>query len=233
MHPKDPIAVRNLFNSTASTYDILNDLFSFGLHRVWKKKLLQWINPSSGEYWLDLCCGTGDMAFSLAKLLGPKGHVLAIDIAEETLAVARKRSVYRENPSITWLQTDVVNTGLVSNSFDGAIMAYGLRNLYDPEAALEEIYRILKPGSKVGLLDFNRMVKGSQGECFQTFYLRRIVVPIASSFGLRDHYEYLEESLKTFLLGEEQERLALEVGFTKATYRKLAWGQMGALCLTV
>ncbi len=231
MHFKDPIAVRRLFNSTSSKYDLLNDLLSFGLHRVWKKQTLKWLNPRPGEYWLDLCCGTGDMAISLAKLLGPEGKVLGIDNAENTLNIARKRTVSRKNMSILWLEGDVINTKLVPKSFDGAVMAYGLRNLYDPKAGLYEIYRLLKPGSKVGILDFNRMVKGSIGESFQKFYLRKVVVPVASLFGLSDHYAYIEKSLRTFPEGKEQESLALEVGFAQATYKKLAWGQMGVLLL--
>ena len=233
MRPRDPKAVEELFNSAAYSYDLLNDLLSFGLHRIWKRQLLKWINPQSGEYWLDLCCGTGDMAFALAKALGPNGLVVGIDNADKPLAFARKRNSSKQYLSISWQKADALKTGLAANSFDGAVMAYGLRNLYDPKAGLEEIYRILKPGSKAGLLDFNRMIKGSIGELFQTFYLRKIVVPIAGLFGLHEHYAYLEKSLSLFPFGVEQERIALEVGFSQATYKKLAWGQMGALLVRV
>ena len=85
----EPDKVKNLFNELSPYYDFLNDFFSFGLHRLWKKKLLTLLNPIKGENWIDLCCGTGDLTISIANLISPMGKVVGIDCAEETLLLAK------------------------------------------------------------------------------------------------------------------------------------------------
>ena len=92
MRPGNPSDVENLFDEVASTYDLLNDLLSLGLHRIWKRQLLLLIQPKQGESWIDLCCGTGDLALALARVLRPSGRVLGIDSASEPLELATRRS---------------------------------------------------------------------------------------------------------------------------------------------
>ncbi len=232
MKPGDPQSVRNLFNAVAPNYDNLNDLFSFGLHRLWKRQLLNWVRPMPGENWLDLCCGTGDLALSLAHLVGPGGTVIGIDSALQPLDLAKRRAAKKTLLSLSWLKDDVLATSLPSNYFDGAVMAYGLRNLAQPAAGLKEVRRLLKKGARAGILDFNSLPNGSLKADFQKFYLRKLVVPIAAKFGLRDEYAYLEQSLRVFPNGSTQKRLASEAGFELVSYRQLACGQMGALLLT-
>ena len=162
MRPGDPLAVKQLFDSISEKYDLLNDVFSFGLHRIWKKQLLTCLNPSTGENWIDLCCGTGDLTLSLAHLVKPSGTVLGIDFSHSQILRASKRSFFKPSVPISWLERDVLQTGLPSAAFDGVVMAYGLRNLQDPEAGIKEIYRLLKPGARAGILDFNRPIEGSK-----------------------------------------------------------------------
>ncbi len=231
MKPRDPKAIKELFDSVSSRYDFLNDLFSFGLHRLWKRKLLIWLAPSTGEKWIDLCCGTGDLTVSIARLVGPSGSALGLDFSEAQIFIAKKRSASKPDLSLSWLSRDALNTCLPPSSFDGVVMAYGLRNLQDPEVGLNEIFRLLKPGAKAGVLDFNRSEEGSKTSFFQKFYLRRLVVPIASILGLREEYAYLEKSLQNFPSGFDQREIALNIGFKEAEYRLLAAGQMGALLL--
>ncbi|KGG12966.1 MULTISPECIES: bifunctional demethylmenaquinone methyltransferase/2-methoxy-6-polyprenyl-1,4-benzoquinol methylase UbiE [Prochlorococcus] len=231
MRYRDPLLVKQLFNSVAPSYDILNDIFSFGLHRLWKKQLLNLLQPSIGEKWLDLCCGTGDLSIYLSSRLGNTGSIIGVDFSPEQINFAKKRAFKKSLQSITWLKADVLNSGLQQNEFDGIVMAYGLRNLSAPEHGLREIKRLLKPGSRAGLLDFNRTIEGSTSFHFQRFYLRKFVVPIASILGLHEQYSYLEESLKNFPNGSEQEKIALNLGFQKASYRVIAGGQMGILLL--
>ncbi|WP_320677304.1 bifunctional demethylmenaquinone methyltransferase/2-methoxy-6-polyprenyl-1,4-benzoquinol methylase UbiE [Prochlorococcus sp. MIT 1300] len=231
MRNSDPKSIEQLFDEIAPSYDKLNDLLSLGLHRIWKRQLLGWLKPTQGESWLDLCCGTGDLALVLAGRVRPSGHVLGLDSSSEQLSLAKKRSNKKPSLNISWLQADALNTGLSSDCFDGAVMAYGLRNLSNPTLGLKEMQRILKPGARAGILDFNRLLNDSFAAKFQKLYLRNFVVPIASTLGLRDQYAYLEESLKEFSDGQEQEKMALEVGFSEAVHLKLAFGQMGVLLL--
>ncbi len=224
-------SVEDLFDEVAPQYDRLNDLLSLGLHRLWKKQLIDWLQPSKGQKWLDICCGTGDLSFALAKRIGPTGEVVSIDSASQTLAIAKKRSLKKSAHAINWLKTDALDTGLEGNHFDGAVMAYGLRNLSDPFKGLNEMCRVLKKGAKAAVLDFNRLEEGSIGWKFQRFYLRNIVVPIASLSNLKSQYEYLEKSLEHFPKGSIQEELAHDAGFSWATYQVIAGGQMGILWL--
>ena len=230
MKPGNAKAIEEMFNSISSKYDFLNDMFSFGLHRFWKKKLLKILNPTFGERWIDLCCGTGDMAILLARYMKSSRNITGIDSASQALLVARKRS--KENySSIQWIKGDAVKTKLPSNQFDGLLMAYGLRNLSSSDAGLKEALRILKPGGKAGILDFNSFEGVSIQGLFQKIYLSFYVVPIASLFGLGKEYSYIKRSLVNFPSGSKQIQLALSVGFKKAEYKTLAMGQMGILLL--
>jgi demethylphylloquinol methyltransferase len=229
--PGDPAAVEQLFNAVAPRYDRLNDLLSLGLHRVWKRQLLAWLRPCPGERWLDLCCGTGDLALLLASRLRPGGEVLGMDAAVAPLQRAQQRSEQQPWLPVRWQQGDALHTGLASAGLDGVVIGYGLRNLADAAAGLAEVRRLLRPGGRAGVLDFNRQKAGGAGEAFQRAYLRRLVVPTAALVGLKEHYAYLEASLRRFPDGAAQEQLALEAGFRVARHRALAGGQMGLLLL--
>ena len=231
MKPGDPAAVEQLFDAVAPRYDQLNDWLSFGLHRQWKRQLVRSLQPQPGETWLDLCCGTGDLALELARCVRPGGRVVGLDAAAAPLELARQRQRRQPWLSLDWCQGDALQTGLASASVDGVVMAYGLRNLADPAAGLAEIHRLLKPGGRAGVLDFNRLPDETPAAAFQRFYLRRLVVPAAAAVGLRDEYAYLEESLKRFPDGQTQEQLAREAGFQTARHRGLVSGQMGLLLL--
>ena len=230
MKPANTRSIEEMFNSISSKYDLLNDVFSFGLHRFWKRKMLGILNPTLGEKWIDLCCGTGDMSILLSRHMKSSENIFGLDSAFQALLVAKERS--KENhSSIEWIHGDALKTNLPSHCFDGLLMAYGLRNLKSTEAGLREAFRILKPGARAGILDF-RSFKGSsiQG-LFQNIYLSLYVVPIASAFGLGKEYSYIKKSLVNFPSGSQQIQLALSAGFKKAEYRSLAMGQMGILFL--
>ena len=231
MKPGDPDAVEQLFDAVAPRYDRLNDLLSLGLHRQWKRQLVRALRPRAGESWLDLCCGTGDLALEIARCVRPNGAVTGLDAAAAPLARAQERQQRQPWLPVRFVQGDALDTGLPAACADGAVMAYGLRNLQNPAAGLKELRRLLKPGGRAGILDFNRLDPDDADGRFQRFYLRRLVVPIAASFGLREHYAYLEESWRNFPEGGEQERMALTAGFAVARHRSLVAGQMGLLLL--
>jgi demethylmenaquinone methyltransferase/2-methoxy-6-polyprenyl-1,4-benzoquinol methylase len=233
LKPGEPTAVRELFEEIAPRYDQLNDLLSLGLHRHWKRVVLARLAPRPGERFVDLCCGTGDLALLLAAAVRPGGEVLGLDAAVAPLELARQRSSTQPWLPVRWLQGDALATGLPSHAADGASMAYGLRNLADPAAGLAELHRLLRPGGRAVVLDFNRPdpadPQANRIQTFQRAYLRRIVVPVASLAGLHDQYAYLEASLQRFPTGPEQERLARAAGFTAARHLPLALCTMGLL----
>ncbi len=233
MKPGEPTAVRELFEEIAPRYDQLNDLLSLGLHRHWKRVVLSRLAPRPGERFVDLCCGTGDLALLLAAALRPGGEVVGLDAAAAPLALARQRASAQPWLPVRWLQGDALATGLPSHAADGAAMAYGLRNLADPAAGLAELHRLLRPGGRAVVLDFNRpdpaAPQAPRIQAFQRAYLQRIVVPVAGLAGLHDHYAYLEASLQRFPTGLEQERLARAAGFASARHIPMALGTMGRL----
>jgi demethylmenaquinone methyltransferase/2-methoxy-6-polyprenyl-1,4-benzoquinol methylase len=134
--PRDPAAVRGLFEQIAPRYDALNDVLSLGLHRVWKRQAMALLRPLPGQRLLDLCCGTGDLALLLAARVRPGGCVLGLDAAAAPLALARRRAARQPWLPIEWRQGDALATGLPDGWANGAVMAYGLRNLADPAAGV-------------------------------------------------------------------------------------------------
>ena len=230
IRPGDPEQVRDLFDRIAPSYDRLNDTLSLGLHRLWKRQAIAWLLPRPGQRLLDLCCGTGDLALVLAEKVRPGGLVLGLDAAAAPLQQARRRAGRRPWLPLEFRQGDALATGLPEGWADGAVIAYGLRNLADPAAGLRELRRLLRPGGRAAVLDFNRPQDPAGATAvFQRFYLRTLVVPLARRAGLEAQYAYLEDSLARFPTGAEQCQLALEAGFSAAEHRPLAGGQMGLL----
>jgi demethylmenaquinone methyltransferase/2-methoxy-6-polyprenyl-1,4-benzoquinol methylase len=234
LKPGDPEAVRELFERIAPRYDQLNDLLSLGLHRIWKRQAVAWLRPRPGQRLLDLCCGTGDLALILAAKVRPHGRVLGMDAAQAPLDLARGKASARPWLNLEWRQGDALATGLIDASMDGAVMAYGLRNLADPAAGLRELRRLLRPGARAAVLDFNRPDRASgisaqAAAAFQRFYLRQLVVPTAQLVGVPEEYAYLEASLEHFPLAPVQLELAHQAGFRQACHRPLAAGLMGIL----
>ena len=225
----DPGQISDLFDAIAPRYDQLNDLLSLGLHRLWKRQALLWLRPRPGQRLLDLCCGTGDLALVLASRVRPGGLVLGLDAAAAPLAIARRRGARQPWLPLQWQQGDALATGLAAGWADGAVMAYGLRNLADPAAGLVELRRLLRPGGRAVVLDFNRPDPASAAAAFQRLYLRRLVVPTARAVGLPEQYAYLEQSLARFPTAAGQEQLARAAGFAQARHRPLAGGLMGLL----
>lgn len=149
--------VEDLFGDIAPRYDLINDLQSFGLHRWWKRRLVQLAVVHAGNAALDLCCGTGDVALALARL-GAK--TTGLDFSQPMLNVARQR-LERENRagiplSLEWIQGDALNLPFTDQQFDAVTISYGLRNLADFHRGLAEMHRVAKPGGRLLVLDFGK-----------------------------------------------------------------------------
>ncbi len=224
--------IKEIFDRIAPIYDRLNNWLSLGQHRIWKLMTVKWSEPKLGDAALDVCCGSGDLALMLAKQVGVNGRVIGLDFASQQLAIARQRQMLYYPPlSIDWVEGDALELPFEDNYFDCATMGYGLRNVTNIPLCLRELHRVLKPGAKVAILDFNRPESPWIG-VFQQWYLQNIVVPTARHFEMTEEYAYIAPSLERFPTGTEQVKLASQAGFARATHYALAGGMMGVLALT-
>jgi len=223
--------ISNIFNKVSYKYDFFNNLFSLGLHFLWKRKLISLLKPKNGEEWADLCCGTGDMTFLLNELVTPRGKVFGIDISEKLLKIAQKKSNNLGDTIIYWKKKDIFDLDTKIRKFDGICMSYGLRNLKNVEDGIQKVFLLLKDNGRAGFLDFNHSKENSLPSIFQTLYLRFIVVPISALFNLKEEYSYIEKSIKDFPKGPKLIYLAKKIGFRKANYITLFGDQMGIFLL--
>ncbi|HLO88602.1 MAG TPA: bifunctional demethylmenaquinone methyltransferase/2-methoxy-6-polyprenyl-1,4-benzoquinol methylase UbiE [Nostocaceae cyanobacterium] len=224
--------VRTIFNRIAPVYDQLNDWFSLGQHRIWKEMTVKWSAAKPGNTCIDLCCGSGDLTFRLARRVGVTGKVYGVDFSPNLLENAKERAKnFYFASNITWVEADVLNLPFEDNQFDAATVGYGLRNVKDIPRCLQEIYRTLKPGGKAALLDFHRPSSQSL-RSFQQWYLDNLVVPLATNLGLKEEYAYISPSLDRFPIGQEQVELAQQAGFSDATHYPIANGMMGVLLVS-
>ena len=228
---KKNIEVKTIFNKISYRYDFLNSLLSFGLHKLWKKKLVDLLKPQQGEDWADLCCGTGDLAFLICKRVGPNGSITGIDSAKEILNIAKKKAEGVKNKFINWESKDILEIDEYSRNYDGICMSYGLRNLESVEKGIKKVFSLLNDKGRAGFLDFHHSRKNSLSNIFQKIYLRLVVVPISRVFNLSREYAYIEESISNFPKGNELILIAKEVGFERIEYRTIFFGQMGILIL--
>lgn len=224
-----PDEIKAIFARIAPQYDQFNFWLSLGQHQVWKAMTVKWSGARPGDRLLDVCCGSGDLAFQAAKTVGITGQVVGLDFCAELLAIAAQRQQQQYSQfSLQWQQGDALNLPFPDHSFDAATMGYGLRNVSDIPQALRELARVLKPNSKVAILDFHRP-QNPLVQHFQRWYLANIVVPLAQQWQLTEEYAYLQPSLDRFPTGREQVTLALKSGFSQAVYYPIANGLMGVL----
>ncbi|NES67912.1 MAG: bifunctional demethylmenaquinone methyltransferase/2-methoxy-6-polyprenyl-1,4-benzoquinol methylase UbiE [Okeania sp. SIO2D1] len=225
--------VQAIFNRIAPVYDQLNDSLSLGLHKIWKQMAVMWSEADDGHTCLDLCCGSGDLAWMLAKFAGRKGIVYGVDFSVQQLAIARNRKLplFGQISPINWVEADALNLPFADNYFDCATMGYGLRNVLDIPRCLQELYRVLKPNSKAAILDMHRP-STSVVRSFQQWYLDTVVVPVARNLDLTQEYAYISPSLTKFPTGQEQILIAYQAGFVNAKHYPIAGGMMGILVIT-
>lgn len=231
MNPVPSQQVQALFDEIAPVYDQLNAWLSLGQHRAWKHMAIRWANPKPNGLNVDLCCGSGDLTLITARTLRGQGKVIGIDFSRRQLDVAKTRA--QKLPwadAIEWIESDVLTLPLPDNAVDAITMSYGLRNVVDIPKALGEIYRVLKPGASAAILDFNRPTSAIMQQ-FQRWYLRQIVVPIASRFDLKEEYAYLETSIARFPTGSEQVELTTQAGFEAVRHYAIAADTMGILVM--
>lgn len=222
--------VRRNFSEIADTYDLYNDLITFGLHRYWKKKTVLSLNLSGRKNAsvLDLCCGSGDLTLLLAKNLGEGSEITALDFSPGMLAVLKKRigSLQSCNASINVREGDASDLSFQNDSSaDGVTIAFGLRNVSDRARTLAEIYRVLKPGARLAVLDTGK-VRVPVISFFHGLFFKKIVPLIGHLINGKKHemYEYLPASAEEYPGQEELKKELMKTGFTEVTYRNFLFG---------
>ena len=216
--------VRDVFDSVASRYDIMNDLMSGGLHRLWKRYTINQANVRPGHAVLDLAGGTGDLARAFADKVGSSGHIVLADINARMLIEGRKRLVdagVAGNLSIA--QVDAENLPFEDESFDCVTIAFGLRNVTNKEAALRSMLRVLKPGGKLLILEFSRPADEIK-PAYDLYSFR--VLPLIGKFVAKDEdsYRYLAESIRMHPDQETLLGMMKDAGYERCRYHNLAAG---------
>jgi demethylmenaquinone methyltransferase / 2-methoxy-6-polyprenyl-1,4-benzoquinol methylase len=221
------VAVRDMFTSIAPKYDLLNHVLSMNVDRYWWWRTARRFRPilrRKGSNVLDLCCGTGDMAFALYRAAGVEGAtVTGVDFSAAMLERARQKSA---NRPMNWVEADALNLPFENAKFDLVTSAFGFRNLANYDEGLREIYRVLSDGGEVGILDFGEP-KGLIGKFYQ-FYFRHVLPKIGTMLsGVAGPYAYLPASVSRFPSPEEMQQRMLAAGFRQASFTPYTFGIAG------
>ncbi|SFE75144.1 demethylmenaquinone methyltransferase [Sulfitobacter brevis] len=216
--------VRSLFSDVANKYDIMNDVMSMGIHRIWKEAMMDWLAPRPGQKLLDVAGGTGDVSFKFLARAG-SGHATVLDLTEGMLVEGRKRAEATSlADSLTWVSGDAMALPFEDNSFDVYTISFGIRNVTRPQEALNEAYRVLRPGGRLMVLEFSQLPNPAMQKAYDLYSFN--VIPrmgqiIANDY---DSYQYLVESIRNFPDQETFLGMVRAAGFANAKYRNLTMG---------
>lgn len=216
--------VNDLFAAVAPRYDLINDLQSFGMHRLWKRKLIKMAQVKPGSKALDLCCGTGDVAFALAA---QGAEVLGVDFSGPMLSVAKQRQARDGVEHVEFVRGDALKLPAADSSVDVLTISYGLRNLSDFEGGLKEMLRVLKPGGRLLVLDFG--VPDNTLWRFGYFQYLKWFVPVFGRLfcGDSDTHAYILKSLQNYPAQRGVEKLMLKLKCDQVQVVNLLGGVMG------
>ena len=215
--------VREVFDSVASRYDLMNDLMSAGIHRLWKSAFLDWLRPRPDMTLLDVGGGTGDIAFGFRKRGG--GKAVVCDINREMLAVGRDRGIDRNViGGLAWICGDAMSLPVADRSVDAYTIAFCLRNVTHIDKAISEAYRVLKPGGRFMCLEFSHVVLPGLKQAYDAYSFK--VLPLIGGMvtGNRDAYQYLVESIRRFPPQAELAAMVADAGFAQVAVRNLSGG---------
>jgi demethylmenaquinone methyltransferase/2-methoxy-6-polyprenyl-1,4-benzoquinol methylase len=216
--------VHGVFTNVASKYDIMNDVMSMGIHRVWKDALMDWLAPRDGQQLLDVAGGTGDVAF---RFLGraPGATATVLDMTESMLIEGQKRAEATElAEKLDWIVGDAMALPFPDNSFDRYTISFGIRNVTRIPDALAEAFRVLRPGGRLMVLEFSQLPNDGLQKLYDLYSFN--VIPRMGQLiaGDRDSYQYLVESIRRFPDQETFAQMIRDAGFEQVSYRNLSLG---------
>ncbi len=217
--------VADVFHSVAARYDLMNDLMSGGIHRLWKRFTIELSGVRKGQAVLDIAGGTGDLAARFADIVGPDGRVVLADINESMLQVGRDKLLdHGRLGNLEFVQADAQCLPFPDNSFDCITIAFGLRNVTDKEAALRSMLRVLKPGGRLLVLEFSKPDNALLSKAYDAYSFR--VLPLMGRLVARDSdsYQYLAESIRMHPDQETLKEMMEDAGFASCEYHNMTGG---------
>ncbi|CAN2535995.1 Ubiquinone/menaquinone+biosynthesis+C-methyltransferase+UbiE [Methylocapsa aurea] len=219
--------VDDVFHKVARRYDIMNDLMSGGMHRLWKDVFAAKVRPSRRAPFrhLDVAGGTGDIAFRIAKASGPEAEIVVLDINGDMLDVGRDRAVQRGlSDKVEFVQANAESLPFPDAHFDAYTIAFGIRNVPRIDLALSEAHRVLKPGGRFLCLEFSQVAIPGLDKIYEAYSFN--VIPAIGKLvaGDAEPYRYLVESIQRFPRAEEFERMIRQAGFRRTGFERLTGG---------
>ena len=213
--------VENVFNRVYDKYDLMNDFMSLGIHRIWKKNLLTWMNPSSNKILADVACGTGDIGKLFLDFTNKDNEIFCIDPNKSMIKIAKNKLKNYKN--IKWIVNSAEKLSLKENSCDYYTISFGLRNTKSLTESLSEAYRVLKPGGRYLCLEFSK-IQNSNLEFLYKRYSKIIPYIGKTIAGKKGPYEYLTKSIDEFITQDELIDLMEKNNFQNCNYRNLSGG---------
>ena len=220
-HKNTKRVATKVFEDVFDKYDLMNDLISLGIHRVWKKNFIYLLNPQKNTKLIDVASGTGDIAKLFLNKIDYEGYVYCVDENKEMLNLSKKKN--KENKNIKWFCNNAEKLPFKNNFFDYYTISFGIRNVENIDKALEEAYRVLKPGGRFLCLEFSK-VKGEILNKFYKNYSKSIPIIGKIVVGKSEPYEYLVTSIEKFYSQEMFFKKIQKQKFTNVSYRNLSGG---------
>jgi len=217
--------VAGVFHSVAAKYDLMNDLMSGGIHRVWKFFTIEKSGVRAGHHVLDIAGGTGDLTASFSKIVGESGRVVLADINESMLRVGRDKLIDRgTSNNVEYVQADAQYLPFPDNSFDCITIAFGLRNVTDKDLALRSMLRVLKPGGRLLVLEFSKPTSPALEKIYDTYSFSILPKMGELVAGDSESYKYLAESIRMHPDQETLQSMMDDAGFIKTEYHNMTGG---------
>ncbi len=213
--------VQEVFDKVYNKYDLMNDIMSLGVHRVWKKNLINMMNPSSTQNLIDVACGTGDIARLFLKSVSNVSHITCVDPNKGMITKGKEK--LKQYKNLNWVISSAENLPIDDNKFDFYTISFGLRNTKNINKTLKEAYRVLKPGGRFLCLEFSKIHNSNLNFIYKTYSnfipnIGNIIV------GEKEPYEYLIQSIENFVNQDELMDLMKQNNFEKCNYRNLSGG---------